>query len=885
MSTMLQTTIALAVATSGNFDSSFSAAGSKLDELKKKTASLQKTSGDITKYQKMQGSLEASKTKLDAARAKVKELSLEMSRSEAPTQKMRDAFTRANEKVRDALKTVQDQRRALGELGKSLREAGVNTSNFERSQKSLTEQLGRVKSAQDRLAAAQNKYSRITSALSWGNIKNDVLTSAASMSALKVPVQVDMQFEQGMANVRAVTGSSDEEFTMLRNQAMELGASTQFSATQAANTQEALARAGMQTNTVMSVLPSVLAMAAADGMDLASAGSILSDTLGGMGVNMETLTAQEAQRYADVLANSSSMGNTNITELGEAMKIAAPVAGSQGISIEQLGAYLAVMANKGLKGSVAGQAIVGGINRIALAPKETAAALEALDVRTKTENGQMVELPEIMRQINTAFERQNLGAADRLKYMDKIFGQNYGKSMMGFLEASASGQVDTLTQRNMTEARAGRGKAAEMAAVRNDTLQGDITALGSAWEGLMIQIGHALEPINRFITQTLTEGISKVTQFMTEHKTLCEWVVRIGAAFMAWKTISTVYRYGSLLVQLPFAKLGVWLAEGAAKATLAGENVSTVGILASKAWGLVAAHPFVAVGAAAVAMGTLIYQNWDTIKETAQNCWASVQEYASVAKEYVLGAWQMVSDWWNSWTLPDVFAALSDFAGGAIENIKGMFAGLGQWIMDKVGKLNPFNWEMPSWLGGGKSGTNQVKNANAALGGYLPPEIRNAEGGIYTRPIWTWAAEDGAEAIIPLTDKSRGIPLLMQAAQALGVMPQSATNTTNANTTTSLNTLTQSPTYRVMDVMTSLTSGSTNTTASIVDAANTLLEGAITRSLNTEGGTSVTTSPTINITVNAQGTTESEDLAEMIARRVREAWQELQERQERLAYA
>lgn len=811
-------------------------------------------------------------------------------------------------------KQIESGNAALSDMGQKLTEAGVNTKDLAQEQARLTEQSQRAEQAGQRLASAQAKLADIRSKLSWNNIKTDIINSAKGLAVFQKPIAIDMDFEQAMAQVKAVTGITGEEFEKMRNQAMELGASTQFSATQAANTQEALARAGMKSGQVMAVIPSVLSMAAADGMDLAQAGSILADTLGGMGVEVEKLTAEEAKRYADVLANSSSLGNTNIAEIGEAMKIAAPIAGSQGITIEQLGGYLASMANKGLKGSNAGQAIVGGLNRLALNPKETSDALRTLGVATKTQTGQMRELPDIMKEINKAFKDRKFGDAEQLKYMDKIFGQNYGKSMMGFMAASASGDVDKNVRSNEVDARAGLGRAGEMAAVRNNTLKGDITALGSAWEGLNIQIGHALELPARYITQTLTEGISRITAFTREHETLCTWVVRIAAGFASMKVVSTVYKYGSLLVQLPFAKLSTLLAQAGVEAVAAGKNfsvlstifgaftspLSAVGNAFKSLWGIIAAHPFMALFVAI----ELIYHNWDTLKDLGVKCAEKLSE-----------VWQKVKDWWEAWTLPDIFNPLIEKANAAFDYLAAPFIKLKDYIIDLFANFNPFNWELPSWLGGSKNMTpEQVKSRDTArhdravdamnmafgapsLGGY-------AVGGIVRTHEIAHIAESGAEAVIPLTNRSRGLEVLHQAADILGVDitpiqgqgtssvmnmlngQSSIMNTIRSNTTQGTILHDLAGDYSVMNTLGGDAFTSHETLQEVRNFTDDLYSGRNYDSYNNLSRSYVDNrQPQINITVNASGQDNNESLANQIANAVREAWYELQERQERLAYA
>ncbi len=126
-------------------------------------------------------------------------------------------------------------------------------------------------------------------------------------------------FEQAMARVGAVSGATGEDFEKLSKQARDLGRDTQYSASQAAASQESLARAGFKTNEIINAMPGLLNMAAAEGMDLANAADIAASALRGFGMD-----ASEMNRVADVLAKTSAASNTSIASLGESLKYVAP---------------------------------------------------------------------------------------------------------------------------------------------------------------------------------------------------------------------------------------------------------------------------------------------------------------------------------------------------------------------------------------------------------------------------------------------------------------------------------------------------------------------------------------------------------------------------------
>ncbi|MBR1487100.1 MAG: phage tail tape measure protein, partial [Synergistaceae bacterium] len=332
----------------GNFSGIFSKANQALSVLSKHTNSLQKTSEQIGAYKKMQGSITQTAEKLNAARAKVKELGLQMRNTTSPTEAMKRQFTAANVEAHRLQETLGNQRRRLGELRSELHGAGTDTKNLASEQERLAQQSKKATDAQMRLQNAQARYVAAREKLSWNNIKGDFMQAAGALKVLQKPVQVSMDFEAAMARVNAVAFSGAgrnkeqdaKDFAMLQAQARNLGATTKFTAVDAASTQENLARAGFKANEIVAAMPGLLNMAAAEGMDLANAADIMAGALRGF-----NLDSAQTDRVANSLAQTSAASNTNIAELGEAMKYVAPIASGLGISIEQTNAMLGVMAN------------------------------------------------------------------------------------------------------------------------------------------------------------------------------------------------------------------------------------------------------------------------------------------------------------------------------------------------------------------------------------------------------------------------------------------------------------------------------------------------------------------------------------------------------------
>jgi hypothetical protein len=172
---------------------------------------------------------------------------------------------------------------------------------------------------------------------------------AAVGTAIGLSVRSFAQFESGMLRVQAVTGATDSEFQALTEQAKQLGATTAFSAKQAAEGMGFLGQAGFSATEIQAAMGSVLNLAAAGALELADAADITASVLRGFGMN-----AKEATKVTDILAKAAASSNTSVQEMGEGFKFVGPVASAMGISIEETAAALSVLSDAGLKGSLAG---------------------------------------------------------------------------------------------------------------------------------------------------------------------------------------------------------------------------------------------------------------------------------------------------------------------------------------------------------------------------------------------------------------------------------------------------------------------------------------------------------------------------------------------------
>lgn len=324
--------------------------------------------------------------------------------------------------------------------------------------------------------------------------------------ALAFGTKMAMDFEQQMSAVAAITGASAVEMARLEKKAKAMGATTAFSATEAAQGMEFLSRAGFSVDEQIAALGPTLNAAAADGIELATAADIISNTLKGLG-----LPATDAARAADVLALTSSKANTDMVGLGEAMKFTAPQAKTLGIELETTAALLGAVADAGLKGTIGGTSLTQAMVKLT---KPTAQGAKLLDdfgiVMTKTATGGL-DVVDVFKQINTAL-KQETDVVKKARMQTEIFGLRGQKAFAAVGTAIDTGKLDELVEATNSAT----GAAERMAKIRLDNTAGAFTLLKSAAEGFALETaGLFLGPMTAGV-QGFSGALSNVVLVLQE---------------------------------------------------------------------------------------------------------------------------------------------------------------------------------------------------------------------------------------------------------------------------------------------------------------------------------------------------------------------------------
>jgi len=339
--------------------------------------------------------------------------------------------------------------------------------------------------------------------------------------AFGVATHAAASFEQGMNRVLALTSAGESDFAALSAQAKKLGATTMFSARQSADAMGNFALAGFDAKKIIGAMPATLDLAAAGQLDVATASDIAAKIMAGMGME-----ADELGHAVDVLAKAFTTSNTDLVQLGEAMKYVGPVAKTAGYSLEETAAAIQVLSNAGMQGGMAGTALRGIMSKLSGATPETTKVFKSLGVETKTAFGELRPLADIFDDLNAAMAGK--GEGDKMMLMMKAFGQRAGPALLELL--SQGGDAVRDYQRALEDA---GGTAKRIADVQMRGLSGQITKLKSAFEGLLIAVGEKTLPFFTKLAERITSLASAMTESNDGIAKFVEVLVRLGSALAA----------------------------------------------------------------------------------------------------------------------------------------------------------------------------------------------------------------------------------------------------------------------------------------------------------------------------------------------------------------
>lgn len=326
---------------------------------------------------------------------------------------------------------------------------------------------------------------------------------AAVGAGFGLAIKQASDFEQAMANINSVNELTQAQFKLLERTALQMGATTVFSATEAAEGMFELTKAGLTAEQSVQAIPGVLAAAATEGLGLAQASEIVVSVLQGQNLQMD-----QATKVADVLAQTANSTAAGITDLGEAFKYANQLSAAGLVGFEDTAAALGILSNAGLKGSIAGTSLVAMFNQITKPSKDVQKAFgginNMMDLFTDKTTGKMKDLPQLIEIIGQAADQQS-NDFQKMAFLTDFVGVEGAKAFSALRRAvtAKDAQGRPMFQGLREDIENSAGAADKMAKKRLNTLQGSLKLITSALETVSIGLGQQFIPM-------LTEGAKEI---------------------------------------------------------------------------------------------------------------------------------------------------------------------------------------------------------------------------------------------------------------------------------------------------------------------------------------------------------------------------------------
>lgn len=510
-------------------------------------------------------------------------------------------------------------------------------------------------------------------------------------------------------------GNTAEEATLLDTAMKEAAANSTYGMNDAATATLNFARAGLNAEQAASALAPAMNLAAGEGGELDTVSAGLVATINGFQDSFDN-----ASTYADVFTNACNNSALDVNGLSDAMSIAAPIFNAAGYSVKDAALYMGVMANNGIDANTAATSLKTGLARLVDPSDKGAAALEELGISVTNADGSMKDSVTIQKELNKAFSK--LSESEQLAAASAIFGKNQMAPWLALINTSP----ESVGQ--LSDSLGVLGTTGEMADAMMGGFGGSIEKLKSGIDVLLTSLGQALAPILQTIINYIQQFVDWFNTLDPEMQTT---IATIGAIVAA---------VGPLLVIL------------GTLASSIGSIMTLVGTIGPAIGGaLAAAGPVIAVIAGIIAVGVLLYKNWDTIKAKAQELWTALKAKFEAIKTSIVTTWDNIKTSAVN-TFNAIKTAITHPIETAMNIIKNIVKKIKSFFDFKVKlphiDLPYFTIDPPGWKLG-----DLLKGKIPKLGiGW------HAEGGIFTRPTLLASAngglhgvgEAGAEAILPL---------------------------------------------------------------------------------------------------------------------------------------
>lgn len=428
------------------------------------------------------------------------------------------------------------------------------------------------------------------------------------VTAAGVAVSKFAEVDKTMTLTNQTMGNTAEEADLLNKAMQDAASNSTFGMSEAATASLNFARAGLEATEAADALAPAMNLAAGEGGDLDIVSAGLVATINGFGDSFGN-----AEHYADIFANACNNSALDVDGLSDAMSTAAPIFNAAGYTVQDAALYMGVMANAGIDASEAANSLKTGMARLISPAKDGAAWMDRLGIEVTNADGTMKDSVTIQRELHDAFG--TLSESEQIAAASAIFGKNQMSKWLALINTAPS-DVEALNTSLEQE-----GTTAEMANAMMGGFGGSIEKLKSSLDVLMTSLG---ELAAQYLTPVIEKVQGAIDKFMALDDETKEHIIKIAGIVAA---------VGPVLL-------------------IIGKVVSGIGSIISIASGLIAAITaisapvlgVIAVITAVIAIGVLLYKNWDTIKEKAQELGQNLKERFEVIKLAVTMTWDAIKE-------------------------------------------------------------------------------------------------------------------------------------------------------------------------------------------------------------------------------------------------
>lgn len=562
MTTQAAVSITIGAQLGSSFNGTFGNAQKQLNTIGSAIKRLNNDSANIKSYRILQKDTLQASREWKAAQANVKQLAAEIKKADKPSKELQKSFRQAQKEASLAKSAYQQNKNALRAMGSAMQQTGIDTKNLANEQNRLGKALETLEKRQRSVAKIQNM--KLQNLAKRSEYRAQIADTVALGASLYATVRPAVDFELAMAKVGAITNESatSEGFKKLTALSRELGRSTQYTASEAAEAMQYLGMAGFNTQQILAATPAALNLAIAGNMDLGRTADIASNILTGF-----NLKAEETTHVADVLAQTSRSTNVNVEMLGETMKYVAPAAAAVGGTLEETAALAGVLGDAGIQATMAGTMLRAAYLRLAAPAKQGAEAIRAMgkelgisaedmpevilhagkaqkalkgmNVDIFDKNGKMRSMVDILKDMNTALK--GVSDKEKLSAVKAIFGDRAASGALAIFKHIETGRLDEVLQKTHSA----DGAAQEMADRLKSTTHGAWKEFMSAVESVGISLGSVLLPAFSDIFRTFATGASKISAFAEQYPILTKYIglTIAGLISLTIATIGTGYAF------------------------------------------------------------------------------------------------------------------------------------------------------------------------------------------------------------------------------------------------------------------------------------------------------------------------------------------------------